>query len=236
MIATYNALAHGQTTGAHTLQRNGIASMTDPMTAGPSPHPPSNLSGMDPEFLEQLRSQMLRFAILQLQDEQQAEDAVQEALAGALKNAGAFNRRAALKTWVFAILKNKITDTLRGKGRTLTIGTLAPPDSSESSDHFDDLFDETGHWHAQERPVHWQQPEQQIENAHFWRVFEACLTCLPEQQSRFFMMREFLELSSDEICHNEQITTSNLHVILYRARIRLRECLENHWFLNGEHA
>ena len=71
----------------------------------------------DEAFLRELREQMLKFARLQLNDEQLAEDAVQEALIGALKNARSFARQAALKTWVFAILKNKIADILRGKYR-----------------------------------------------------------------------------------------------------------------------
>lgn len=210
--------------------------MTEQTHAQPGSSSASALHGLDPAFLRDLRNQMLRFAMLQLQDEAQAEDAVQEALAGALKNADAFNRQAALKTWVFAILKNKITDILRRKGRTLSVSAFSTSDNASDGDTFDHLFNDSGHWHAQERPAHWQRPEQQLENSHFWRVFDACLSCMPDQQARFFMMREFLELSSEEICRNEQITTSNLHVILYRARIRLRECLENHWFLKGEPA
>ncbi|MEJ2419757.1 MAG: sigma factor [Exilibacterium sp.] len=52
----------------------------------------------DPTFLKELRVQMLKFATIQLRDEALAEDAVQEALIGALKKAASFNRRSALKT------------------------------------------------------------------------------------------------------------------------------------------
>ncbi len=72
--------------------------------------PPAPLA--DPVFLQGLRQQMLRFASSQLSDASLAEDVVQEALIGALKNARSFGGRAALKTWVFAILKNKIADAL----------------------------------------------------------------------------------------------------------------------------
>ncbi|MBY4676994.1 RNA polymerase factor sigma-70 [Marinobacterium arenosum] len=185
---------------------------------------------VDPVFLKELRSQMLKFAVLQLQDEQQAEDAVQEALVGALKNARSFGRRSALKTWVFAILKNKITDSLRHKHKLVSAGDLVP-ERDDDKDPMEMLFNQTGHWHADERPAKWQHPDNELENQHFWRTFETCLNNLPEKQSRFFMMREFLELETGEICENEGITVSNLHVILYRARLRLRECLENRWFL-----
>ena len=43
-------------------------------------------------------------------------------------------------------------------------------------------------------------------------------------------MREFVEMEPHEVCKEVGITTSNLHVTLYRARLRLRECLENRWF------
>lgn len=71
----------------------------------------------DPAFIEELRVLMLRFATQQLGDEQQAEDAVQEALIGALRNAKSFKRESALKTWVFAILKHKIIDIMRQQKR-----------------------------------------------------------------------------------------------------------------------
>lgn len=186
----------------------------------------------DPDFLEELRGQMLKFAILQLKNEAQAEDAVQEALVGALKNASSFGRRSALKTWVFAILKNKIADGLR-KGQRLVEASRLLRDDEDDKDP-DGLFDSTGHWRPEERPASWTQPMEAVKNEHFWRVFETCLHGLPENQARLFMMREFLELDSHEICETLNITTSNLHVMLYRARLRLRKCLENCWFSGGE--
>ncbi len=184
----------------------------------------------DPEFLQDLRAQMIKFAELQLRDNALAEDAVQEALIGALKNAQSFNQRAALKTWVFAILKNKIADVLRKRIRTIEPIGL----SLDHDGNLDQLFDTKGFWHVNERPANWSQPMESVKNEHFWRVFETCLNDLPERQARIFMMREFLELDSNEICESLNISTSNLHVMLYRARLGLRECLENHWFVTGE--
>jgi len=85
-----------------------------------------------------------------------------------------------------------------------------------------------------ERPVSWTQPMDQVKNDHFWRVFDACLSKLPEKQARIFIMREFLEFNSTEICETLNITTSNLHVMLYRARLGLRVCLEDRWYREGE--
>lgn len=185
----------------------------------------------DEAFLRELREQMLKFARLQLNDEQLAEDAVQEALIGALKNARSFARQSALKTWVFAILKNKIADTLRGKYRRNEVSDDDDCNSCNKSDNLDDeLFNDGGHWRAEERPMNWGAPQKMVYDEQFWKVMDTCLNHLPANQARAFMMREFIELTTDEICESMEVTVSNLNVMLYRARLRLRECLENHWF------
>lgn len=182
----------------------------------------------DPVFLNGLRAQMLKFATLQLRDASLAEDAVQEALIGAMKNSASFKREASLKTWVFAILKNKIADTLRQRQRLVEASRLLG--SHEEDDELDELFDRKGFWQPDERPGRWNGADAAVEDQQFWRVFEACLTLLPDQQARVFMMREFIEMEAHEVCQAAGITSANLHVILYRARLRLRECLENRWF------
>lgn len=188
----------------------------------------------DTAFLTDLRKQMVKFATLQLSNSHLAEDAVQEALMGALKNAKSFAGRAALKTWVFAILKNKIADTLRQKQRMVNTSSLLRED--EEGEDFSELFDHKGHWQEDENPASWGNPQASLHQHQFWQVFEICLEALPGNQARVFMMKEFVELDTHEICSTIGITTTNLNVILHRSRLRLRECLENHWFVKGEHA
>lgn len=188
----------------------------------------------DPAVLEDLRRQMLRFATSQLGDEHLAEDAVQDALVGALKNAKSFRGTAALKTWVFAILKNKIADTLRQRQRLVYAGSLLAGDHDDNDVVTPSLFDTRGAWREGERPQDWGDPESAFGKAEFWKVFTACLDGLPPRQARVLMMREFVQLDTDEICSTVGITVTNLHVTLHRARLRLRECLENHWFAGGE--
>lgn len=191
----------------------------------------NGLTLVDPLYLQDLRRQMLKFATLQLSDAHLAEDAVQEALIGALKNVRSFGGRAALKTWVFAILKNKIADTLRQRQRLAEASQLLHQD--EEDEDFSELFDARSFWQADERPAAWGDPEAAMRGQQFWQVFETCLEHLPGQQARVFMMREFIEMESDEICTAVGISVSNLNVMLHRARLRLRECLENHWFAPG---
>ncbi len=188
----------------------------------------------DTVFLNELRRQMLKFATLQLSDSHLAEDAVQEALIGALKNAKSFAGRAALKTWVFAILKNKIADVLRQKQRLVDASSLLRED--EEKEDFSELFDQKGFWQKDERPANWGNPQDSLHQNQFWKVFEICLEGLPGNQARVFMMKEFVELDSQEICATVGISTSNLNVMLHRSRLRLRECLENSWFIKGERA
>lgn len=186
----------------------------------------------NPAFLQDLRQQMIKFAFLQLSSLPQAEDVVQEALTSAFQNLDSFKGRAAFKTWVFAILKNKIIDVIRQKSRLVAMTELFKDEESELS--VDELFDASGHWHKYEAPQAWQSPEEMIEQSDFWIIFEACLDHLPAKYAQVFMMREVIELSSNEICSKLDLSISNFNVLMYRSRTRLRECLENKWLLKED--
>ena len=169
--------------------------------------------------LEQIRAQMLKFAELQLRHADLAEDLVQEAFLSAFNNLANFKHQSAFKTWVFAILKNKIIDYLRQKGRFVLESEIEDEQSTNT------FFDDTGHWKIEYYPSELQGEEEMVYSDEFWLIFETCLTCLPAKHAKIFMMREFLELSSDEICQETQLTISNLHTTLYRARLQLQNCL-----------
>ncbi|MBN6523216.1 RNA polymerase factor sigma-70 [Acinetobacter pittii] len=186
----------------------------------------------NPAFLQDLRQQIIKFAFLQLSSLPQAEDVVQEALTSAFQHLGSFKGRAAFKTWVFAILKNKIIDVIRQKSRLVAMTELFKDEESELS--IDALFDASGHWHKYEAPQAWQSPEEMMEQADFWIIFEACLNHLPAKYAQVFMMREVIELSSNEICSKLELSISNFNVLMYRSRTRLRECLENKWLLKED--
>lgn len=173
-----------------------------------------------------LRQSMLRFARLQLQDATVAEDAVQEALSAAYASRERFAGRAQVKTWIFSILRNKIIDLLRSQARHPT-HSLTRDDGRDAE--VGALFAEGGHWHKENRPVDWGDPEAAFDNEQFWMIFEFCLKAMAEQQARIFSMREFLGLETAEICTQLGISENNCWVILHRARSRLRLCLEENW-------
>ena len=188
---------------------------------------------IDDGYLEEIRRDMIKFAHLQLRDEAQAEDVVQEALVAALDNTKEFAGRAAVKTWIFAILKNKIVDLIRQQARTTNVSSLSVEE--ESLDQaFESLFKANAHWTPAARPSNWGDPEESLREQRFWEVFDSCLKHLPDNTARVFMMREFLELETAEVCRELSLTTSNCNVILHRARNGLRRCLESNWFSAGE--
>lgn len=172
------------------------------------------------------RSYLLKFARLQLRNEAWAEDAVSETLLAALARPQAFEARSQLKTWLVGILKHKIVDLLRQRQREVALDTGSEDDCADPLEHM--AFKADGHF--AEQPAEWGNPQQDLQNRQFFAILEACTDKLPAVQGRLFLMREWLELSSEEICKELALTPTNLYVQLHRARLRLRECLELNWF------
>lgn len=202
------------------------------MTMQPPVPPPAAagaaLQGISAQALLSLRSDMLRFARLQLRNAETAEDMVQEAIEAALRKGSTFAGQSSLKTWVFAILRHRIIDHLRQASRTVTMSSLVG-DDDDWQEKLEAMFNERGGWRDGARPVDWPDPQESMQRREFWTVFEACLDHLPAATGRVFMMREFLGFESNEICSQLGITTSNCHVILHRARLKLRTCMDVGW-------
>lgn len=173
--------------------------------------------------LESERPYLLRYASLQLRDSSLAEDAVQETLVAALAGEATFQGRANLRTWLTGILKHKIIDAIR----RLTRDAGAAP-AGQDSVEFDALFVDNGHW--ADPPAAWSDPDASLEQKRFFAALETCLERLPKKTAQAFMMREHLGLETAEICKELAITATHCWVLLYRARIALRECLEKDWF------
>lgn len=181
------------------------------------------------DFEQQLvaqRSYLMRFARLQLRNDAWAEDAVSETVLAALAKPQAFEARSQLKTWLVGILKHKIIDALRQRQREVTLDSGTDDDNADPLEHM--AFKNDGHF--AERPADWGNPEQDLKSRQFMAIMDACTQKLPPVQGRLFLMREWLEMSSDDICKELGLTSTNLYVQLHRARLRLRECLELNWF------
>ena len=173
------------------------------------------------------RPTLFQLAMLQLQDRAAAEDATQDALIAALESQDRFEGRSSVKTWVVSILRYKIIDVMRTQKRTKPVTDAAAlADELDLSD-FESLFDATGCWASPQKA--WQDPHAHVEQVEFFQVLEACLEVLPTNASRVFMMREWLELTSQEVCAETGVTAGHVRVLLYRARMQLRVCMGKRW-------
>ena len=190
--------------------------------------PPSDTPSFEQQIVE-LRNYLMKFARLQLRNETWAEDAVSETVLAALAKPQSFGNRSQLKAWLVGILKHKVIDALRHHSREVG----APEHAADSQEDPLESIAFKADGHFVEAPADWGNPEQQMNNQQFMATLEMCTSQLPALQGRLFLMREWLELSSEEICNEMRLTPTNLYVQLHRARLRLRECLELHWFLKA---
>ncbi len=175
--------------------------------------------------LAALHKPLLRFAQLQLRHDSMAEDVVSETFLAILEKPEGFAGRSSLRTYATGILKFKIIDVLRKRGREVHI---EPLDEQSLDDAMDALFAKDGHW--QEPPPAWQQPERALEQAQFFDTLQRCVDRLPPKIGRVFMMREWLEQEVGDICTELGVNANHCGVMLYRARMQLRECLGRQWF------
>jgi RNA polymerase sigma-70 factor (ECF subfamily) len=213
------ALAALQVDGYNARRRRAL-----PFTRRPSG--PSLDAALFTAELDRHRRYLLRVAQLQLRDADAAEDVVQETLVAALTAREGFTGRSSVKTWLTGILKHKIVDAIRHRQRQPVVA--ASFDEVTDLEDFDPLFKDNGGWQAP--PADWGDPENALSRQEFMSVMEICLEKLPPNTARVFVMREVLELETEDICKELTITANNLWVILYRARMSLRECLERNWF------
>jgi RNA polymerase sigma-70 factor (ECF subfamily) len=183
---------------------------------------------LNPElWVDQYGDYLYRFALSRVSDPSAAQDLVQETFLGALHARQRFQGRSSVKTWLISILKHKIVDHLRKKSRE------QPSDNLESfTDSTDNPFDGRGHWKV--HPHKWTVNPMKIhEQKEFLGIFYGCLAKLPARLAKAFMLREVDGLSTEEICKDLNISASNTWVMIYRARMRLRRCLETDWLNPG---
>ncbi len=170
------------------------------------------------------------FAYSRVRNESTAEDLVQETLLSAIQSIKSFREDSSEKTWLCGILKHKIIDFYRKSSREVELTTEEADMSS-----YDYLFRDEGiwegHWTAENSPMVWNEnPHGILEKSEFRNTFVGCLMELPERVANAFTLREVDGYAAAEICDFLMISPNNYWVMMHRARLHLRRCIDMNWF------
>lgn len=171
---------------------------------------------------------LYRYALSRISDPTVAEDLVQETFLAALKSRDNFQGRSSTRTWLIAILKHKIVDHIRKRVREQASDKVEALSDAATQSAIDGDYRTDGQW--RHRPSKWLvNPMNVYEQKEFLDVLYSCLADLPQRQADTFMMREIDGFSTEEICKALKISATNSWVLLYRARMLLRRCIEHKW-------
>lgn len=172
------------------------------------------------QWVDRYADARFHFAKARVKDRAAAEDLVQDTFVAAVRSQKRYTGRSSEKTWLFGILKHKLIDHYRKQKNVVNVN-----DFIEDPDQMETFFNVKGGW--QLRPAHWStNPGKAHETKEFLDHLFRCLSGLPKRAADVFTHREIDGLSTTEICKVLGISENNCWVILYRARMLLRKCLE----------
>lgn len=183
---------------------------------------------IDPQvWVEEFGDYLFRFAQFRVRRREIAEELVQETFLAAWKGLDRFEGKSSLKTWLVTILKNKIMDHFRKASREHEVS--AGENAENNDEWLDSVFNRFGIWRT--LLEEWKEtPEGLVESQGFIEQVRNCLDKLPVKMKQVFTLRSIEELPTPEVCETMGISENNLWVILYRARMQLRACLDENWF------
>ncbi len=173
-------------------------------------------------WVDEYTADLYAWAVFKISDGEAAKDLVQDTFLAAAERMDSFKGNSSPKTWLFTILNHKIVDTYRKKGRHPVT----------SGDHIlSELFDKEGSWKKEKRPQHWHEEEKPLlHDEDFLAVLAECLEALPDTWNTCVKLKYIVGKKGEEICQDVGITTSNYWQIIHRAKLQLRECIEDMWF------
>jgi RNA polymerase sigma-70 factor (ECF subfamily) len=189
-------------------------------------------SFVNPErWVQEHGDALFGFAVLRVRDRAAAQDLVQETFLAAIKAKESFAGRSNERSWLFGILRNKLADYYRIQSRELPFADLEAP-LPEEQNAFGAAGTHKDGWLKGFAPQAWETPEEILVSKEFQQVLTGCLARLPLKIAQAFLMREIDGVPSEEICKDLNVSPNNVWVMLHRARMALRRCLEVHWFGN----
>jgi len=174
------------------------------------------------EWVNLYTSDMLSWATFKVSDQELAKDLVQDTFLAASQKIETFKGDSSPKTWLFSILNFKIIDHYRTKTRQpVNFGEI--PSSN--------FFNDDGDWLIDKKPSAWNNDQGNLlDDVDFNLVLKQCIDALPDKWSTSVKLKYILDKKGEEICQELGITPTNFWQILHRAKLQLRECLENNWF------
>ena len=176
------------------------------------------------DWVDKYSTQMYRFALARVKDQDVAEEVVQEAFLAAWKSKSSFSGRSSEKSWLFGILKHKILDYFRQLKKRGEI-EFGDPGEWEAAEN---LFQSNGSWKTP--PSSWGiNPEQAAQNLQLLEALNKCVESLSDRFKSLFLLKEMDGLTADEICDQLEIKPANLWVMMHRIRSRLKTCLESNF-------
>jgi RNA polymerase sigma-70 factor (ECF subfamily) len=168
---------------------------------------------------------LYRYALVRVRRPEVAEDLVQETLFVAVRTHAKFRGSSSERNWLYGILKNKIFDYFRKLAQEVSFTDL----EFLENEMFHKFIDQG--WNHELGPAEWKpDPEAALDRKEFWKMFGSCLDKLPARVAAVFVLREMEHMDTAQICEVLRISQNNLWVMLHRARMALRECLELNWF------
>lgn len=179
------------------------------------------------KWMELYGDLLYQYTLPRVSDPSVAEDLVQETFLSALKGLKGYKGEASEKNWLFTILKNKIIDYYRKKGTEQAVNSM--PDLKVVED---DWFNEDGRWAEDKIPKDWQVFDNPAERKEIQKIINWCKDHLKSLQQHVFVLKYMEDLDSDEICKVLNISSSNYWVLIHRARLQMRDCVEKYWLKN----
>jgi RNA polymerase sigma-70 factor, ECF subfamily len=207
---------------------------TEQMQAGTQPRPTPDVGkgggSTNPEgWVEEHGDELFGFAMARVRDRSAAQDLVQETFLAALRAITSFAGRSSERAWLFGILRNKLVDYYRLKGRETLLAEADSPVPEEGT-----FFHASGlradAWIKNLAPQAWAAPDESLVRKEFQAVFHRCLARLPDKVAQVFLLKEVDGLAAEQICKDLNVSANNFWVMSHRARLALRRCLELHWF------
>ncbi len=189
------------------------------------------------EWVSNYGDYLFSIAFMKTNNKETAEDLVQDTFLSAVKAAAAFREESTEKTWLVKILQNKIIDYYRKKD--------VLKDMTDYLDQTESNFEETyfhenrlsmAHWKPDTAPSDWRSsPDSTIQQTEFNAVLTTCLQKLPPRLLPVFVSKFIEQEETDKICKEYNISSSNYWVMIHRAKLAMRSCLEKNWFSTTNH-